>query len=69
MISINDSESTLEIGNYYAILPQGDEVVRKKYLSKKGTKLVKPGFAYSSDTNKHFLSVAQIKKLIKDFQK
>tara|TARA_Y100001970_G_scaffold294069_1_gene446473 strand:- start:17560 stop:18552 length:993 start_codon:yes stop_codon:yes gene_type:complete len=69
MISVNDSENTIEIGKYYAILPQGDELVRMKYLSKKGCQLVKPGFAYSSDTNVDFLTVTQIKELIKDFNK
>lgn len=68
MISINDSQNTVEIGNYYAILPQGDDKLRKKYLSKKGSKIVNPGFAYSSDTNKDFLSISQIRTLIKDFQ-
>jgi len=67
MISINDSENAVEIGKYYAILPQADEIIRKKLLSKKGSKLMKPGFVYSSDSNKDFLTVSQIKKLIKEF--
>ena len=33
MISINDSENTVEIGKYYAILPKENELIRKKYLS------------------------------------
>ncbi len=67
MISINDSENTVEIGKYYAILPKENELIRKKYLSKKGTTLMKPGFVYSSDSNEQFLTVKEIKKLIKNF--
>lgn len=67
MISVNDSENTIEIGKYYVILPQEGDEVRKSYLKRKGSQLMQPGFVYSSDSNEDFLTVSQIKKLIKEF--
>ena len=69
MISINDSVNTIEIGKYYAILPQYEQKIRKRYLARKNTKAVKSGFVYSSDSNNDFLTLHQLKKLIKDYQK
>jgi FlaA1/EpsC-like NDP-sugar epimerase len=61
MISSYDSRTTVDINNYYSILPQH---LVKKYLSLK-FKLVKKDFSYSSNTNKVFLSIPQLKKILK----
>lgn len=62
MISNYDSRTTIDINNYYSILPYN---LVKKYLSLK-FKLVKKDFSYSSNTNKVFLSIPQLRKIIKN---
>ena len=61
MISINESINTIDLGNYYAIL---NEFAKnsKKY---KRAKYVKKDFSYNSKTNPDFLSVYDLKKIIK----
>ncbi len=63
MISVNDSRTTMDLKNYYSILP--DHLI-EKYLKLK-FRLVKKDFAYRSDTNDTFLGVGQLKNLIKYF--
>ena len=63
MISYNDSRTTVDLKNYYSILP--DHLV-DKYLKLK-FKLLKSNFAYRSDTNDVFLNIQQLKSLIKYF--
>lgn len=65
MITASDSFSTVDLGDYYAILPS-DGRVQELYRSKDlPFKPVAPGFAYSSGTNPDFLSVEQIRDLIR----
>ena len=63
MITSSDSYYTLDIGNFYAILPSGCDIT--KYNPLKGT-LVQPGFSYTSGNNTQWLSDDEIKKLIND---
>ncbi len=64
MITSSDSYSTVDLGEYFAILP-GDRKLLEKYLSiHKHCSLVEPGFAYNSQTNEHFLTVDEIRDLI-----
>lgn len=65
MITASDSYSTIDIGKYYAILPNNSEKVFKYYKKKFKAKKVNLNFSYNSFTNKKFLSVEQIRKLIK----
>ena len=65
MITASDSYSTIDIGKYYAILSNNSEKVFKYYKKKFKAKKVKFNFSYNSFTNKKFLSVEQIRKLIK----
>ena len=53
MISSSDSYSTIELDNFYAILPQGNLDLIKKYKKNK-SRMVRPGFEYSSDKMIHF---------------
>lgn len=65
MITSSDSAKTLDIGNYYLILPNLDELLTRNYIEHfKGT-FVEPGFTYNSNTNPVFLSINDIKELIK----
>ena len=66
MITSSDSYSTIDLGKYYAILP-GDGVLLKTYLSNvKNCSSVSPGFAYNSETNPHFLSVEELRSLVRN---
>ena len=62
MISKNESYRTVDLGNYYAIL---NPRILKYY---KNNKFLKSNFAYRSNTNKDFLTVEQLKKIINNFQ-
>jgi len=69
MISTNESLNTVEFKNYFAIIPKSDFINwdKKKYLkSHKAGKISKNSFSYNSQTNLKFLSIPEIKKLIKN---
>ena len=64
MISSSDSYNTVEFGNFYSILPQGNKKLVKKFLSKnKGRKVIE-NFEYSSDKNGKFLNSNELIQLI-----
>lgn len=65
MITESDSFSTLDLGPYYAILPSGGEALRARYLESGKAKEVPGGFAYNSGTNDEFLTVEELRALIK----
>ena len=66
MITASDSFSTIDLGSYYAILPS-DGSVQRHYLSSGLTvNPVDPGFAYNSGTNPEFLSVEELRDLIRE---
>ena len=65
MITSSDSPSTIDLGNYYAILGTGLQNKMSKYLQVLKAKPVPAGFAYESGTNPDFLSVGKIRSLIK----
>ena len=65
MITASDSFSTVDLGEYYAIFPS-DGSVQKSYQDAGRPYLEVPqGFAYNSGTNSDFLSIEQIRALIK----
>tara|TARA_Y100000816_G_scaffold220829_1_gene165825 strand:- start:215 stop:1204 length:990 start_codon:yes stop_codon:yes gene_type:complete len=68
MISSSDSYSTLELDNFYAILPQGNLNLINKFKKKNNSSMVKPGFEYSSDKNGSYLSLNELKKIIKEHE-
>jgi UDP-N-acetylglucosamine 4,6-dehydratase (inverting) len=64
MITHSDSPNTIDLGGYYAILSPSSKA---RYLaSNLNAVLVSPGFAYESGTNPDFLSVEQIRTLIRN---
>ena len=66
MITTSDSLNTVDLGPYYAILPStGDQYV-EDYMKKRGGTPVAPGFAYDSGTNPDFLTVEQLRALIRE---
>ncbi|MAT58484.1 MAG: UDP-N-acetylglucosamine 4,6-dehydratase (inverting) [Ignavibacteriae bacterium] len=65
MITISDSYNTIDIGKYFAILPSGDNT--DKYLDYYKASKVKEGFSYNSGENTDWVSVKEMRELIKKF--
>jgi len=66
MITASDSFSTVDLGNYYAILPS-NRIVHELYQQAKiPIHSVEPGFVYNSGTNQDFLSVEQLRLMIRE---
>jgi UDP-N-acetylglucosamine 4,6-dehydratase (inverting) len=65
MITASDSFSTVDLGPYYAILPSGNELRRQRYVEATGAQPVAQGFTYSSGTNERFLTVDELRGLIR----
>lgn len=64
MITASDSYNTVDLGDYYAILPSAQEEAMARYCQTMGGRKVEPGFAYDSGSNPDFLSVPQLRDLI-----
>ena len=64
MITTTDSPNTIDIGRYYAILPQRNGIA-KRYRDDQGAQYVPTGFSYDSEKNSEYLTVNQLRKLIK----
>ena len=66
MITESDSYTTIDLGRYFAILPQQTVWNRDEYLKTYNATPVEPGFKYNSGTNTEWLDVPTIRQLIKD---
>ena len=69
MITKTDALSTVEFENYYVILPYKPKFYLEKFRlesNEKPGKKIEYGFSYSSGTNNKFLSVEELKDLIKN---
>ena len=64
MISDSDSYQTLDIGQYFAILPHDNSILREHYIKNYNGQQFKEGGVYDSGSNKDFLNIDQIKELI-----
>lgn len=65
MITVSDSLNTVDLENYFAILPSGPGISVKDYCAEYGAKIVDEKFSYNSGTNPDFLDVETIRALIK----
>ena len=65
MITSSDSFSTYVIGDYYSILPQTPVWNLEDYQSHFAAKPVPTGFRYNSGENENFLTVEELRKLIR----
>lgn len=65
MITASDSYNTVDLGKYYAILPPTADSLRAHYLAQDGVEEVPCGFSYNSSSNGEFLTVDQLRDLIK----
>lgn len=73
MITENDSYSTIDLGKYFAVLPTHGNMTVQHYKKVSGGVQVTPGFSYNSRDNTKFLTVDEIRVLLKknisaDFQ-
>ncbi len=77
MITLSDGFNSLELKNFFVILPrlnlsknynktQNEYVLKNYYLKKKKAKRVPENFSYNSRNNPKYLSIKEIKKIIKD---
>ena len=66
MITSTDALSTLEFDEYFVILPSTRLWDVDQYMGDFEGKPCDSGFAYSSGTNEHFLTVAELRRLIED---
>ncbi len=64
MITSSDSYNTVDLGDYFAILPSGAAFTREEYCRQSGGQPVATGFCYESGTNKHFLTVEELRQMI-----
>jgi FlaA1/EpsC-like NDP-sugar epimerase len=66
MITSSDAFSTYDLGKYYVILPQMSHWDLKDYLKHFNAKKVAEGFSYNSGKNTEWLTVKDIRQLIKE---
>jgi UDP-N-acetylglucosamine 4,6-dehydratase (inverting) len=65
MITASDSQNTVDLGRYYAILSTAGNVLLDEYCRERGVVKVPEGFSYNSGTNPEFLTVEQLRELIR----
>ena len=66
MITASDSPNTVDLGDYYAILPS-DGLLQQRYQDAGiSSAAVPPSFAYNSGSNPEFLTVEQLRALIRE---
>lgn len=65
MITASDSFSTVDLGQYYAILPTSGRSRPSAYCEGAAAHPVAEGFVYNSGANEDFLSVEQLRGLIR----
>jgi UDP-N-acetylglucosamine 4,6-dehydratase (inverting) len=66
MITSSDSSNTVDLGRYFAILPALANFPPGTYDGGSEAKPVAPGFSYNSGTNPTFLSVPELRALIRE---
>ncbi len=66
MITTSDSPNTLDLGTYYTILPSAGQHSPDKYIELRGGTKLPPGFNYNSGSNEHFLTIEELRCLIKE---
>ena len=64
MITSSDSNSTIDLGQFYAILPSSQEFLDSYHKKTSHFTMVPENFSYNSYTNKHFLTIEDIRGLI-----
>ncbi len=66
MITASDSFNTLDLGKYYAILPQVPRFSIEEFVSHNNAKQVEQGFQYNSGENDEWETIGSLRSLIKE---
>jgi hypothetical protein len=66
MITASDSLNTVDQGRYFAILPSLGSHTVGSYAKIVGGRPIEPGYSYSSGTNENFLTVKELRQLIRE---
>ena len=66
LINSYEAKNTIELKNYYLILPTNNPKKIKEYCKKYSGKRVNKTFSYTSENNKDYLSIKNLKQLIKE---
>lgn len=66
MITASDSFTTYDLGKYYVILPQRPSWNLDEFVSHFKAAKVPEGFTYNSGTNTEWLSIGELRKLIRE---
>lgn len=66
MITKHDSLNTIDIGNYFVLLPSANNELASYYLSRGNASRVAAEFSYSSGDNCRFLTISELRSLIGD---
>lgn len=66
MITTSDSSNTLDLGDYYVILPSRDSSSWSHYHQLSTSSEVAAGFSYNSETNTSYLTIDELKSLFVD---
>ncbi len=69
LITISDSGNTIDVGNYYLILPSNNLRDLKNFVKRYKKLKFLNEFNYSSGKNKHFLKVNELKKILEKLKK
>jgi len=69
MVSSSDSQNTVELKDFYIILPSLNEKILSIYKKKLGAKKVKKDFIYNSNSNNKFLTLKELTQLVVKFQR
>jgi UDP-N-acetylglucosamine 4,6-dehydratase len=67
MITESDSLNTLDCGKYYVIIPSHPIWDKEKYIKEFSAKYVDVGFRYNSGENTDWLTVNQLRGLVKEY--
>ena len=65
MITVSDSQYTVDFGDHFAILSSSSNIEVAEYCEMTGAKSVESGMHYSSGNNTDFLNVEELRALIK----
>ena len=66
MITSSDSFTTVDCGDYYAILPASGRYSIEEYCEARQATPVKPGISYNSGDNDWFLTIEELRSLIRE---
>jgi UDP-N-acetylglucosamine 4,6-dehydratase/5-epimerase len=64
MITVSDSLNTVEFEDYFVIVPSTKPELKATLINKYNGRMFEEGVSYNSETNKHFLTVDELKQLI-----